>query len=404
MWAIAIGVLELLFARYSGEDGKDRALLSPNPAKLWALAPLERNIMFSIDDRAGNVITTVMIFLIAAAVLYLARGAFFILLLSVLFAHLLEPAVTLVQQHSRLGRENRTWAIAQVYLAGLLVLGSLGYEFGPHLVAQLRNLNAAVPQILHDLSSGKAAADVGAKHGVTAAEQRRIQDWLARNHDFIAHVFERGAASAAYVATSAIWLLAIPILAIFILRDGRQMADAFIEAIPSRGNPTQAKRILRRVDTMLARYIRAQFALAGLSFVFYSASMLVLKFPYAIALGLLGGVLEFLPAVGWIASALVILATGFLTHAPWMWMAGLLVVWRLVQDYVNSPRIMADNLELQPLTVLFALMVGGQVGGVAGVYLSVPTVAVLRIVWLECFSIGRSSTAISDQPLTQLEP
>ena len=359
--------------------------------------------MFSIDDRAGNVITTVMIFSIAAAVLYLARSAFFILLLSVLFAYLLEPAVTLVQQHSRLGRKNHTWAIAQVYLAGLLVLGSLGYEFGPHLVAQLRNLNAAVPQILQDLASGKAAADVGAKHGVTAAEQQRIQDWLARNHDFIARVFERGAASAAYVATSAIWLFAIPILAIFILRDGRQMADAFIEAIASRGNPTQAKRILRRVDMMLARYIRAQFALAGLSFVFYSVSMLVLKFPYAIALGLLGGVLEFLPAVGWIASALVILGTGFLTHAHWIWMAGLLVVWRLVQDYVNSPRIMADNLELQPLTVVFALMVGGQVGGVAGVYLSVPTVAVLRIVWLECFSIGKSSTAISDQPLTQVE-
>jgi predicted PurR-regulated permease PerM len=80
----------------------------------------------------------------------------------------------------------------------------------------------------------------------------------------------------------------------------------------------------------------------------------------------------------------------------------LLVVWRLVQDYVNSPRIMADNLELQPLTVVFALMVGGQVG-VAGLYLSVPTVAVLRIVWLECFSIGRSSTAISDRPL-KIEP
>ena len=102
----------------------------------------------------------------------------------------------------------------------------------------------------------------------------------------------------------------------------------------------------------------------------------------------LGGVLEFLPAVGWIASAVAILTIGFLTHAHWIWMAGLLVVWRLVQDYVNSPRIMGNNLELQPLTVVFALMVGGQVGGIAGVYLSVPTVAVLRIVWLECFPGG----------------
>ena len=65
-------------------------------------------------------------------------------------------------------------------------------------------------------------------------------------------------------------------------------------------------------------------------------------------------------------------------------MAGLLIVWRLVQDYVTSSRIMGNNLGLQPLTILMALMVGGQVGGIAGLYLSVPTVAVLRIVWLEC--------------------
>ena len=131
----------------------------------------------------------------------------------------------------------------------------------------------------------------------------------------------------------------------------------------SRGeDETLLKRILRRVDTMLGKYMRAQLALAGLSFVFYSVSMLVLRFPYAIALGLLGGALEFLPVVGWIISAAAILTVGFLTHSHWIWMAGLLVVWRLVQDYVNSPRIMGKNLELQPLTVVFALMVGGRSG------------------------------------------
>jgi predicted PurR-regulated permease PerM len=359
--------------------------------------------MFSIDDRAGNVVTTVALFMVAAAILYLARGAFFILLLSLLFAYLLEPAVTLMQRHTRLGQRNRTWAIAQVYLIGTLVLGSLGYEFGPHLVAQIRNLNAAVPQILQSLSSGKAAADLETKHGLSAAEQQRIHDWLTRNHDFIAGAFQRGAASAAYVAGSAIWLLAIPILAIFILQDGRQMADAIVQAAERRRDQTLVKRIVRQVDAMLARYVRAQLALAGLSFVFYSVFMLALRFPYAIALGFLGGVLEFLPAVGWIVSAAAILTVGFLTHAHWMWMAGLLLFWRLVQAYVNSPRIMGNTLELTPLTVIFALMVGGQVGGIAGLYLSVPTVAVLRIVWLGRFSTRSPSAPISGEPFRQVE-
>jgi len=354
--------------------------------------------MLSIDDRAGNVMTTVAVFVIAASILYLARGSFFILILSLLFAYLLEPAVTFAQRHSRLGRQNRTWAIAQVYLAAFVVLGSLGYEFGPLLIAQIKSLNAALPQILHGLSGGNAASEIGAKHGLSAVQQQRIHDWLASNHDFITHIFERGAASAAYVAASAVWLFAVPILAIFILRDGRQLADAIVNALGRQRNKARINRILVQVDDMLAKYIRAQLVLAGLSFAFYSTSMLALKFPFAIPLGLLGGILEFLPGVGWVASSAILLTIGFLTHAHWIWMGVLLVLWRLVQDYVNSPRIMGNSLQLQPLTVLFALMVGGQIGGIAGLFLSVPTVAVLRIIWLGCFP-GDESDEISEQQL-----
>ena len=359
--------------------------------------------MFSLDDRAGNVVTTMALFLAAAAIVYLARCAFLILLLSLLFAYLLEPLVAWIEHHSRLGQKNRTWAIAQVYMIGMLALGGLGYEYGPRLVAQIKSLNAALPEILESLSNGKAPVGLDVGHGISTSLQLRLQQLIVRHNDFIVHAFERSASSAAYVAESTIWLFAIPILAIFILRDGRHMVGTFGEAVRSRGDRTLVKRILRRVDTMLAKYIRAQLALAGLSFVFYSVLMFALGFPYAIALGFLGGVLEFLPAVGWIASAVAILTVGFLTHSHWIWMTVFVVVWRLLQNFVNSPRIMGDNLELQPLTVIFALMVGGQVGGIAGVYLSVPAVAVLRIVWLECFSTRNSSTALSDQPLMQVK-
>jgi predicted PurR-regulated permease PerM len=360
--------------------------------------------MFSLDDRTGNIVTTVALFLIAAVIVYVARGAFFVLLLSLFFAYLLEPAVGLVQRHSRLGRKSRTWAVALVYLTGILVVGGIGYVLVPHLVAQMKSLNAVVPQALESLSSGRAGATpVGTRLGLSVAQQAWIQDWVAHHRDSITGVFERGAASAAYVAASTIWLFAIPILAIFFLRDWRPMADAFFEGVERGGSRTATARVLRRVDTMLARYIRSQLVLAGLSFIFYSVSMLVLGFPHALALGFLGGVLEFLPAVGWIAGAAAMLTVGYLTHAHWIWMAGLVIVWRLVQDYVNSPRIMGETLELQPLTVVFALMVGGQVGGIAGVYLSVPAVAVLKILWLEYFSARNSPPALSDQQVIQVK-
>jgi predicted PurR-regulated permease PerM len=55
--------------------------------------------------------------------------------------------------------------------------------------------------------------------------------------------------------------------------------------------------------------------------------------------------------------------------------------WRLLQDYFTSPRLMGGTLELHPLAVIFAVLVGGEIGGVIGVYLSIPIAAALRIVW-----------------------
>jgi predicted PurR-regulated permease PerM len=264
---------------------------------------------------------------------------------------------------------------------GAVVIAGVGYAFGPHLAAQIKNLNSAVPKIIEGVSNGSGNSVLESSHGLSAAQQLRLHAFLVSHSDFINRVVERTAASAASVAASAIWLFAIPILAIFLLKDGRQMLDATIEGL---------------------KYIRAQLTLAGLSFLFYSISMVVLGFPYAFALGALGGALEFLPAVGWIASAAIILTIGYFTHSHWIWMAGLVVVWRIVQNYVNSPRIMGKTLELHPLTVIVALMVGAQVGGIAGEYISVPTVAVLRIVWLEYFSIPNSTTR-SDSLLTQMK-
>jgi predicted PurR-regulated permease PerM len=356
--------------------------------------------MFSLDDRTGNIVTTVAVFAVAAVILYLARAAFFILVLSLFFAYLLEPAVTLVQRHSRLAHKNRTWAVALVYLIGILVIGGAGYFLVPHLVAQMKSLHMVVPQALESLSSGRVGGTpVGTRLGLSAAQQAWIQDWLAHHRDSISGVVERGAASAGYVAASTIWLFVIPILAIFFLHDWRPMADAFFANAERRGSTTGPAVVLRRIDTMLAKYIRSQLALAGLSFIFYTVSMFALGFPHALALGFLGGVLEFLPVVGWIAAAAVMLTAGYLTHAHWVWMAGLVLVWRFVQAYVNSPRIMGGTLDLQPLTVIFALMVGGQVGGIAGVYLSIPAVAVLKIISMEYFSARNSPTASSGQPL-----
>src|SRR5437879_13905914 len=103
--------------------------------------------------------------------------------------------------------------------------------------------------------------------------------------------------------------------------------------------------------------------------------------PYALVLGTAGGVMEFIPVVGPLVAALLIVGVAVLmTYKHWLLLGLFLGAWRLVQDYVISPRVMGEKMELHPLAAIFGVLAGGEIAGVLGVYLSVPIVASLRIV------------------------
>jgi len=76
-----------------------------------------------------------------------------------------------------------------------------------------------------------------------------------------------------------------------------------------------------------------------------------------------------------------ILTVGFVTHAHWIWMLLLLVLWRVFMDYGIAPRVMGHELELHPLLAIFTMMIGGAGGGIVGIYLSIPVVAAVRVIW-----------------------
>ena len=97
---------------------------------------------------------------------------------------------------------------------------------------------------------------------------------------------------------------------------------------------------------------------------------------------------------GWMISAAAILTVGSLTHAHWIWMAALLGAWRLAMDYFISPRVVGQNLEIHPLLVILVVMTGGEIGGIVGIYLSIPFVVVVRVLWNRLVSLpGRGVIA-----------
>jgi predicted PurR-regulated permease PerM len=104
--------------------------------------------------------------------------------------------------------------------------------------------------------------------------------------------------------------------------------------------------------------------------------------PDSILLASVAFPLEFIPLVGPLVAAVTIISVTVLTGYPHLlWVVLFLALFRLVQDYVISPRLMSAGVELHPLLVILGVFAGGEIGGIEGTFLSVPIMALLRVVY-----------------------
>jgi predicted PurR-regulated permease PerM len=320
-------------------------------------------------------------FVAVGAFLYGIRHTLVILVFAVLFAYLLEPIVVRIEA-SPLSRGSRSVAIAETYFLITLVLLVLGMVFGRNLLEDSRQLVQSLPSLLEKVASGTIVWQVGSKHGWSFDTQWKIEQVIAAHRNEILNwVTEMGEATAQFIANAA-WLIVIPILAVFFLNEGRQYAQAFIATFDRREQRRLLRSIIADLDEMLADFIFTQIVLAALSAVVYGLVLGVLRFPYALVLALAGGILEFVPVIGPLVAAVGIFVVGFLTGSPQLLVVVIFLgVWRLIRDYVVTPRVMGGRLELHPLVAIVAVLMGGELGGVLGVFLSVPIAATIKVIW-----------------------
>jgi predicted PurR-regulated permease PerM len=335
------------------------------------------------DRRTTNVLLTILLFAVALGLVYAARRVLVIFFFAILFAYVLEPVVKFLQRHSLLFRNRnlRGPAVVEAYLVFLILVVLFGHAVIPGLVRRTGKALDEVPLLLNGLATGETASEIGDKYGWSDAQKRRVGAFLAKHREKIQNLARDVDQSASNAPQTIGWLVVIPVLAIFFLLDGDHISKGMIHIASLGGKYKDVQDIADEINLVLKRYVRAKITLCGLSFVFYSAAMFVLRFPHAILLGFAGGVLEFVPVAGWMISAAAILITGGLTHCHWIVMAVLLGIWRLIQDYVTTPRVMGHQLEIHPLMVIFTVMVGWEIGGLVGIYALVPVVAGTRVIW-----------------------
>jgi predicted PurR-regulated permease PerM len=329
------------------------------------------------DGRTARVLITVLLFALGLGFLYVARQTLIAFLFAIFFAYLMSPLVSSLEKilHGRV----RAIAVIYLLLLGLLILFFV--SMGPRIGRESARLSQSLPA-LTQLSSGQIAEQLGQEHGWNSRLVELARDYLVNHSSQITNLAEKIGLRVADVAKQAWLLVIVPLLSIFFLKDGRAFSQLLLDLVRSRPQRELLQGVLSDLNQMLAHFIRAQLTLAGLTLVMYAAVLATMRMPYSLVLATIGGLLEFIPVVGPLAAGVIIVSVALLvSFKHWLALVIFLGIWRLIQDYVTSPRIMGHSMELHPLAAIFGVMAGGEVAGILGIFLSIPVMASLRIVF-----------------------
>ena len=332
------------------------------------------------DGRTGRALSTALIFAIILAFLWGARETLTLFLFAVLFAYFLAPLVGRLQKPLR----GRGRAILLVYLCMLGLLIGIGFIAGPSVGKESRQLTTSLPSLLDRFGSGELVAEFGRAHHFKPSLITQIQSFVVSHRPQILAYGRTLAASLAEPAQHVWWLVLIPILSVFFLKEGEKIEQGAVGVGRTAVERGLIRGMLEQINVMLGSYIRAQIILAALTLTAYTLVLSLMRVPYSVILGPIGGFLEFIPIVGpAVGAATIVIISVLAGYHHVIWLIVFLGVWRTIQDYVSAPRIMGKSLEINPLLQIFSVLAGGEIAGVVGALISVPVAATVRIIGKE---------------------
>jgi predicted PurR-regulated permease PerM len=332
------------------------------------------------DRRAASYTATVLFILLLLALVYLIRETLFVFALALLFSYLLWPLVHYLDR--RLPGRSRVPALAIVYssMVGLLMI--IGMAVGSRVVLQANALALRIPELLARLE--KPVELIASPSLPTFKETiiSTLQKQLVEHSQDLLSLLPNLALGFLSHAGSLIYLLLVPILGFFFLKDGPEFRNSMLGMLAEGSRRNEIKEIAADVHLLLAQYMRALVFLAAAAFAAYGLFFFLIGVPYGILLAAIAFFLEFIPVVGPLAAAVaVLMVAGLSGFQHLLWILVFLAVFRIFQDYILSPHLMSKGAKLQPVMVIFGILAGGQIAGIPGIFLSVPVMAILRIVY-----------------------
>ena len=323
--------------------------------------------MLGLEAKAARYTWTAAVVLLLMCLVYLVRETLFIFVIALMFAYLLYPLVDAIDQ--RLTWKTRTPALALTYVIVISIIVVFAVFIGKHVADEAGQLSQRI-QNPDFASSVKNWTLLGVPVGAQIVE----------HYDELLGMLPSLSLRVLSASRNLIYLIVIPILSFFILKDGRAIRDTFLDFLDS--GRIAVRETLADAHTLMLQYMRALLFLCLATLVVFSIVLNSMGVPFATLLAAVAFPLEFIPLVGPLTAAALIIAVSAFNGYPHM--IGIIVflgIYRVFQDYVLSPHLMSRGVELHPLLVIFGVFAGGEIGGIPGVFLSVPVLALMRLLW-----------------------
>lgn len=332
-----------------------------------------------INTRVISILTTVALFFGFLALIFLAYKVVIVLILSIFFAYILEPVVSFCSRRLHVSRKK---GIAITYLGLLAAVAILGWTAGPTLARQSGNLRQSLPALVRQFASGEIADSLGTAYNWSPSTTAHVRKFLANHQQTIIRQSENLHEYLSQFGENILWILMIPVLAVFFQGGKEHLSRSLFRAVERTRNEPFYRDFLHGMDGMLAHYIRAKIILLLAAMAAYTAFLLILAMPYGFAIGLLAGALEFIPVFGPLLSLVIQLGMAAAVNFDHLILIlGFWIVFRGIQDLVIMPKVMGRELKLPALVSIVAVLMGGEAAGILGMFLSIPAVITLRILW-----------------------
>jgi predicted PurR-regulated permease PerM len=337
--------------------------------------------MLGLDVKVARTTWTVVAVLLILGAVYEARETFFVLIISIMFAYMLTPMVNLINR--RLPGKSRAPGLAITYLALIGVLIVLGIEIGSRVADEATSLVARAPMFVRNLTAWSPNfPDFPYLNSLKGALFGRVQTFLAAHSSDVLNYLPNAGLKVLSLSSYLLFVVLVPILSFFLLKDGQVLHDEFIALMPEGSTRSVWINILSDTNLLLGQYVRAIGTLCLTTFIVFAICLSLFGVPYAILLASIAFPLEFIPLFGpLVAAVIIITVTAATGYVHWPWIILFLAIYRLLQDYVFSPRLMSSGLEVHPLLVILGVLAGEKLGGIPGMFLSVPIIALFRVIY-----------------------